>query len=72
MKTKLETVPGELSEGNFLTLYVGSGETPTGKNFTLNVGAINFSPIVESDGKKYVLNWNDIVQLAEAKGLFEE
>lgn len=72
MKTKSETVPGKLSKGSYLTLYVGSGETSTGKEFTLNVGSINFSPIVESDGKKYVLDWNDIVQLAEDKGLFEE
>lgn len=64
-------VPGELSEKNYFTIYVGNGETDTGKKFSLNVGAVNFSPIVETDGKKYVLTWTDIVQLAEDKGLFE-
>ena len=64
-------VPGELSEKNYLVMYVGNGETATGKKFSLNVGAVNFSPIVETDGKKYALTWNDIVQLAEDKGLFE-
>lgn len=67
-------VPGELSEESYFTVYVGNGETATGKKFSLNVGAITFSPIVEveTNGKKYVLTWNDIVQLAEDKGLFEE
>lgn len=65
-------VPGELSDKNYLSVYVGEGKTDTDKKFSLNVGAVTFSPIVETDSKKYALTWDDIVQLAEDKVLFDD
>ena len=66
---------GEIKEGLFLTEYVGKDKgNVKGKEveFELLVGAVNKAPIIHYGRKKFVLGWDDIVNLAEDAGLFED
>ena len=66
-----EVVPGTITIKNQFSVYAGRGETPNGKEFSLELGAVTSSPMVNFNGRRYLLSWEDIVQLAEDRGLFD-
>lgn len=66
-----EVVPGTITIKNQFSIYVGRGETPNGKEFSLELGAVTSSPMVNFNERRYLLSWEDIVQLAEDRGLFD-
>ena len=62
---------GKIIEGFVLREHVGEGTTADGKEFEISV-AVNMSPLVKYKKKFYSLSWDDILHLAEEKGLFDE
>lgn len=67
---------GKIKEGFFLRQYIGEGETESGIKFELATSASSCIPIVLIDNEKntakkaFILSWDDIVNLANAAGLF--
>ena len=62
---------GRIEKGFFLQQFVGTVETQ-GKTMELCIGAMNGAPMVNYNGKHYILNWQDIVELAIDAGLLNE
>lgn len=54
-----------------LRVHVGTAESDDGTKYTLSVNAAGYAPIVHSDktGRWFTLSWQDIVDLAIAKGI---
>ena len=71
LKQKTERQFGTIKTGLFLHEFVGDGETDDGKKFELCL--INCHvPGVYYNSKMFLLFWDDIVNLAELAGLFDE
>jgi len=62
---------GQIKEGFFLREYIGDGETGGGVKFELAHSISTGAPMVLIGKKAFLLSWDDIVNLAEAAGLFE-
>ncbi len=71
MEDKKETI-GKVTKGMFFSVYVGDGKTSDGKKFELLINAGNSAPIVQYEMKSFYLTWNDILNLAEKAGLFNQ
>ena len=68
---KTERKFGKISTGLYLRQYVGDGEREDGKKFEIDV-MNDYSPAVYYNGKMFMLSGNDIVDLAELAGLFDD
>ena len=64
---------GRILNGLVLRKYVGSGDVTIDGvtvKFALSHGMSDGTPIVTLGDKHFVLDWDDIVELAEQAGLF--
>lgn len=61
---------GRISEGYFLRQYVGEGTDDKGNKFELSI-SMKGSPLIIRGNKAFILEWKDIINLAENAGLFE-
>ena len=55
----------------FCSMYVGGGDK-NGKEYVLCVGGVTFVPGVKCGEKCFVLDWDDVLYLAEKSGLFDD
>lgn len=69
-QTNKETY-GKIIKGSILREHVGDGTTPNGKKFELALELAQCSPIVICENRIFVLSWNEICNMANAAGLFE-
>jgi len=60
---------GELSDGIYITLSIGSGEY-LGHELSLST-TVKGEPIVYANGQSFRLLWEDIIWIAERRGMFE-
>lgn len=68
---KTERKFGKVDTRLYFRQYVGEGEREDGKKFEMDV-MNNYSPAVYHNGKTFMLSWNEIVELAELAGLFDD
>lgn len=66
---------GRITDGFLFRQYVGSGNAVLDGHtieFSLNIGASSNAPIVGFGNKFFVLDWDDIIEMAEEAGLFKD
>ncbi len=71
LRQKMYRKFGKVDTGLYLRQYVGDGEREDGKKFEIDV-MNNYSPAVYCNGKTFRLSWNDILELADLAGLFDD
>ncbi len=71
LRQKMYRKYGKVDTRLYFRQYVGDGEREDGKKFEIDV-MNDYSPAVYYNGKMFMLSWNDIVDLAELAGLFDD
>lgn len=63
---------GKVQTGFCLRQYVGNGKMEDGKEFEIAVAMKNYAPLVVYGKRFFVIDWQDVVKLAEQAGLFAD
>ena len=66
---------GRITEGFVLREFVGNGDLSFDGGtvqFALSTGAATSAPMVTFENRTFVLEWEDIIELASIAGLFDE
>ena len=73
MQDKAERKVGKIQDHEqFCSMYIGDGQALNGKEYILCVGGVTFVPGVQCGKKCFVLDWDDVLYLAEKSGLFDD